>query len=78
MYITSEEEPKRVGFQSGFLGGQSVLPAAVLIGAEWMGLQVSTPTSTRAVPLSCILCSRNLPRSVKMMGPVPKLGDPRT
>lgn len=65
MYITSEEEPKRVGFQSGFLGGQRVLPAAVLIGAEWMGLQVPTPTSTRAVPLHVFCVVRIYPRVLK-------------
>lgn len=58
---------KRVGFLSGFLGGQG-LPAAVLIGAEWVGLQVSTPTSTSTVPLKSILCSRNLPESIKITG----------
>lgn len=42
---------KRVGLQSGFLGGQGVLPAAVLVVAEWVGLQASTPASPRAVPL---------------------------
>lgn len=42
---------KRVDFLSGFLGSQGLLPAAVLIGAEWVGLQVSTPTLTSTVPL---------------------------
>lgn len=57
---------QKSGFLSGFLGGPGFLPAAVLIGAERVGPQVST--QLQAAQFLFDLCNGHLPKSVKMIG----------